>query len=249
MSLARNDLEAEGTNTICEALKVNNTLKELDLSGRVKSNIGGPAGAKHVADMLGVNVSLTSITLLDNQLGDEGWCAIFDALRGNPQSKIVEWNLSGEGINPTTVESLAAYVALSGSLTCQDGKKVFKAKLLSAKCKHCGLTQDEHSMKGSLMSINLSENVMGPDGARALAPAIAATGSLTKLSLARNMLEEEGTKSICEALNIKQILKELDLSGSYNGSSIGGPAGAKHVADMLTVNRSLTSLDLTSRTA
>ena len=58
MSLAGNQLEEEGTKAICEALKQNKTLKELSLS---VYTIGGEAGAKHVADMLGVNGALTKI--------------------------------------------------------------------------------------------------------------------------------------------------------------------------------------------
>ena len=58
LSLAWTKLEEEGTEAICEALKQNKTLKELDLSGHT---IGGEAGAKHVADMLGVNGALTKI--------------------------------------------------------------------------------------------------------------------------------------------------------------------------------------------
>ena len=58
LSLARNNLEEEGTKAICEALEQNTTLKELDIRG---SNIGGSAGAKHVAKMVGVNGALTKI--------------------------------------------------------------------------------------------------------------------------------------------------------------------------------------------
>ena len=65
MSLADNQLEEDGTKAICEALKQNKTLKELDLSGYclviLESKIGGAAGAKHVADMLGVNGALTQV--------------------------------------------------------------------------------------------------------------------------------------------------------------------------------------------
>ena len=48
--------------------------------------------------------------LRDNSLSTEGWCAIFDALRNNPQNKIAKWDLSplersgnliGQGITPT----------------------------------------------------------------------------------------------------------------------------------------------------
>ena len=69
MSLAGNELKEEGTKAICEALEQNKTLKELDLSG--SDNIGGAAGAKHVAKMLGVNGSLTVANLLGNRLDAE----------------------------------------------------------------------------------------------------------------------------------------------------------------------------------
>ena len=63
MSLDCNMSGEEGTKAICEALEQNTTLKELDLSGGNPSfnNIGGAAGAKHVAKMLGVNGALTKI--------------------------------------------------------------------------------------------------------------------------------------------------------------------------------------------
>jgi len=95
LSLARSMLGEEGTKAICEALEQNKTLKELDISGdEYEGNIGGSAGAKHVAKMLGVNGGLTSLNLSDNQLcgldqrGNgtytaEGITAIADALRVN----------------------------------------------------------------------------------------------------------------------------------------------------------------------
>jgi hypothetical protein len=62
LSLAENQLGEEGTKAICEALEQNTTLKELVISGALgHSNIGGSAGAKHVAKMLGVNGALTEV--------------------------------------------------------------------------------------------------------------------------------------------------------------------------------------------
>ena len=74
MSLAENKLEEEGTKAICEALEQNKTLKELDISGGYHSgsNIGGLAGAKHVAKMLGVNGGLTSIDVRQNYIAGDG---------------------------------------------------------------------------------------------------------------------------------------------------------------------------------
>ena len=57
------------------------------------------------------------VDLRGNKLGEEGWCAIFDALRDSPQNKIAKWDLERQGINPTIAKSLAAYMAVSASLT------------------------------------------------------------------------------------------------------------------------------------
>jgi Ran GTPase-activating protein (RanGAP) involved in mRNA processing and transport len=104
LSLAWNKLEEEGTKAICEALKQNKTLKELDLSGH--NNIGREVGAKHVADMLGVNGALTSVELRGNELGDEGWGAIFAAICGNKDSKIMSMDASPESIGPAGVRGV-----------------------------------------------------------------------------------------------------------------------------------------------
>jgi Ran GTPase-activating protein (RanGAP) involved in mRNA processing and transport len=73
LSLAENELGEEGTKAICEALEQNKTLKELDISNSPHrgsgSNIGGSAGAKHVAKMLGVNGALTTLNLSSNEIG------------------------------------------------------------------------------------------------------------------------------------------------------------------------------------
>ena len=112
------------------------------------------------------------------------------------------------------------------------------------------------------MQINLSDNALcglqyvgeghyygtyTAEGITAIANALKVHASVTKISLAANQLGEEGTKVICAALKANETLKELDLSGDADaGSNIGESAGAKHVADMLSANASLTSLDLSS---
>ena len=84
---------------------------------RLSDNKLGPEGAKALAPALAANASVTECNLCGNELKEEGWCAIFDALRDNPQSKITKWDLSSQGITPAIVKSLAAYVAVSASLT------------------------------------------------------------------------------------------------------------------------------------
>ena len=73
--------------------------------------------AKPLADALRVNTSLTEVDLRQNKFGTEGWCSIFDALAKSTTSKITKWDLFSEQIGPQVAKSLAAYLAVSTSLT------------------------------------------------------------------------------------------------------------------------------------
>jgi hypothetical protein len=118
MSLAENKLEEEGTKAICEALEQNKTLKELDISGghHSGSNIGGLAGAKHVAKMLGVNGGLTALDLSFNDLNDDGVSTVCDAIQSNKETKLASLNMGFNSIGPIGAKSVAAMVAVTGTL-------------------------------------------------------------------------------------------------------------------------------------
>jgi hypothetical protein len=101
ISLARNNLEEEGTKAICEALEQNTTLKELDISGHQEySNIGGSAGAKHVAKMVRVNDGLTALDLSCNDLKVEGVSAVCEAIQSNKETKLASLNMGASSIGP-----------------------------------------------------------------------------------------------------------------------------------------------------
>ena len=63
-----------------------NQLCGLDLNGRGTYTADGITA---IADALRVNGSLTSVELKGNNLGDKGWGAIFAAICGNKDSKIM----------------------------------------------------------------------------------------------------------------------------------------------------------------
>ncbi len=120
LSLAKNELGEEGTKFLCDALVGNNTLKELDLSGDISNsgfNIGGTAGAKHVANMLLVNGGLTKLSLAWNKLEEEGTKAICEALKQNKTLKELDLsgnkNLGGEAGTKHVADMLGVNGALS----------------------------------------------------------------------------------------------------------------------------------------
>ena len=208
INLAKNELGEEGTKAICEALEQNKTLKELDFSGGGIGNIGGSAGAKHVAKMLGVNSVLTECNLQSNRLGAKGWTAIFTALRDSKVSKISTWDLHAEDGIKASIKPLAEYIAVSGRLTALDlSSNYLQDEGIRAVCK---AIQSKKETK--LASLNLKNNGIGPGGANAVPAMVAVTGSLTELSIYSNRVGDEGVRAICEAIQSNKETKLTSLN-------------------------------------
>jgi hypothetical protein len=64
-------------------------------------------GINAIADALRVNGALTSLELRGNQLGDNGWGAIFAAVCGNKDSKITSLDAVSENIGPAGVKLIS----------------------------------------------------------------------------------------------------------------------------------------------
>ena len=98
----------------------------------------------------------------------------------------------------------------------------------------------------SCVQLDLGGNELGPEGAKALAPALAASGSLTSISkgglnLKNNSLGDKGWGAIfagvCSSKESK--ISSIDASGEHIG-----PEGAKLIAEALrtSVTTSLTKV-------
>ena len=108
LSLAKNELDDDGAEAISIGLKENKSLTKLDLSGKgYGDGLIGPRGAAALASAIAVNGALTSVEFRGNKLGDEGWGAIFAAICGNKDSKIMSMYVSGENIGPAGVNLIA----------------------------------------------------------------------------------------------------------------------------------------------
>jgi len=90
----------------------------------------------------------------------------------------------------------------------------------------------------------VEEGTYTAEGINALAEAVAVNASLTVLKLGPNKIGDDGAASIASALkeSTQSKLAELDLNGYGAEDMQIGPKGAKALADMLSVNGSLTSV-------
>ena len=96
-------------------------------------------------------------------------------------------------------------------------------------------------MSLSRAQLNLGENWLGPEGAEALAPAVAVSGSLTKILVGGNQLGDEGAIILCDALRESKVTKVQELGLANNRI---GPHGAKAVAAMAAFVGSVTRVDV-----
>jgi hypothetical protein len=96
-------------------IKGTDPVETLDLSRKSL----GVASAVVIASLIGVNGALTSVELRGNELGDEGWGAIFAAICGNKDSKIMSMDASSERIGPAGSKLIAEALrtSVTGALT------------------------------------------------------------------------------------------------------------------------------------
>ena len=165
-------------------LKGTDPVETLDLSGK---NLG-VASAVVIASLISVNGTLTSVKLRLNKLGDEGWGAIFAAICGNKDSKIMSLDAASENISPAGVKLIAEALrtSVTGSLTVTNllGNQLDaeSAKMLAEVAKQkgislCGIQRDQTTADFRNKGLKLSDTILL---ASDLSQAVV-TGSLTKI--------------------------------------------------------------------
>jgi hypothetical protein len=156
--------------------------------------------------------------------------------------------------NADGIKAIADAIAVSPSLACPVGGGTYRKPWFGSNCTRCKANKSEHTVKpSSLTSINLVANNLGPEGAKALAPAIRNSTSVTCLDVRNNSISGDGASQLSAAvlgnfkmekfntIPIKEMrtdsLTKLDLSGK-RVEVVGGMV----VAGLLPVMTSVTSV-------
>ncbi|XP_059818694.1 NACHT, LRR and PYD domains-containing protein 3-like isoform X1 [Hypanus sabinus] len=231
LSLNNNKLGDTGVKLVSAALmKSGCKLQELGLR-----DVGlTDSGAKDLVSALSTNKSLTELNLNDNKLGDLGVKLVSAALR-NPKRKIQKLWLRDVGLTDSGAEDLASALNTNPSLTelnlggnklGDSGVKLVSAALRNPECK---------IQKLWLWNVGLTDSAAGD-----LASALSRNPSLMVLSLNDNKLGDAGVKLVSAAL-LKSGCKLQEL-GLWNVGLTD--SGAKDLASALSMNPSLTELNL-----
>jgi len=238
-SVRGNNIKGSGA-AFGEALKVNSSLKELNMRACSLEADDG----KGLAGGLAIHASLTELNLMENKL-----CSLGDIGRGT--------------YDATGITALAGALGVCVSLTSISllGNKFDdEAALMLLKIKEekpmlltlCGLKPEQ-------TEANFYGLDMGPAEAKLLAPELAVHPSLRSVSLAANQLcgldnlgrgtyDATGIKALADALSVTASLTSVSLVGNQlcgldvRGRGTYDATGIKALADALSVTASLTSV-------
>jgi hypothetical protein len=199
----------EGAIAIAEALKINKTLTEMYLE---INNIGDD-GAKALAEALIVNETLLKLSLRDNFIRSDGIVAIANALIENKTLLYLDLGLLYSFEDQVGIIAIGNALEINRTLTelnlCHTINNE-SAKVIAEALKK----------NNTLTKLNLSENKIESDGGIAIADALKINTKLLELNLSENKIESDGGIAIADALKINTKLLELNLSYnqlSYNG--------------------------------
>jgi Ran GTPase-activating protein (RanGAP) involved in mRNA processing and transport len=232
-------------------LRVHQTLNRLDLRCVPLSVDGGKA----IAEALRWNTSITSLSLPEGQLGDEGVEHIAAALEANEAAAVSYVNLSDNGVAVRGAQALAQALRPASTLTSLDGigmSGTYFRQLRGVDPIHSlelkGLGDVDSPIIGRLLESNTtltaldlgaSSNNMGKLWGRAVADALLTNTTLTALNLGSNGLGDAGGAAVAEALHGRNFkIRSLTVSSNRLGKAAG-----RGLAGVLANEANLTMLD------
>eukprot|EP01063_Lacrimia_lanifica_P024128 TRINITY_DN32091_c0_g1_i1.p1 TRINITY_DN32091_c0_g1~~TRINITY_DN32091_c0_g1_i1.p1 ORF type:complete len:706 (+),score=241.17 TRINITY_DN32091_c0_g1_i1:65-2182(+) len=223
---------AESVVMIGEALRVNTSLKELNLESCSLT----AENVVFFAKALAANTTLKSLNLSRNELGDAGVSAVAKALTARTNIRLLD--LSETTMTHLAVEDLAGLLDTCPNLQTlvmednhigHEGVKWLAAKLrgvcpltalnlnrtkLEAKGVKCLAEAIQLSPVHYLRDLQLASNAAGTEAALALTKALCLGNSLASLDLCNNDISEQIEETLCHVLVSNPHLPYIYLKGN-----------------------------------
>ena len=217
-------------------------------------------GIQAIANALKGNGSLTTLIIYSNNLGDEGVGSIASALTESTASQLESIDLRNNNIGSKGAESLAAWLAVTGSLTSIDlsdnalfpNGEVPSSSLIGDSLETGAKVRMNEVYDGELTVLKEANDegnvhIGDPTGIQAIADALRVTGSLTSVSLLGNKFDVETASMLLKIKEEKPSLRTLcgltheETELKYIDSDLG-PADAMLLAPEISVMGSLTEV-------
>eukprot|EP01012_Entosiphon_sulcatum_P064771 TRINITY_DN93621_c0_g1_i1.p1 TRINITY_DN93621_c0_g1~~TRINITY_DN93621_c0_g1_i1.p1 ORF type:complete len:418 (+),score=88.88 TRINITY_DN93621_c0_g1_i1:71-1324(+) len=196
----------------------------LDLKGR---RLGECEGWAAIVDAL-VSCSPSAIDLTDNRMGDAEFATLLQRLRSARSINASRNSIGTQGAAATisALDIIRGVTELDLSSNNIDNEDALR--LIEVLQHH------------SVISLSLSNNVIGSEGAVALAQRLSNASTIARLDLSFNGIGDEGASAIVAAMESgRSSVVSVDLS--YNGLS---NEGVTALVDAIRGNTSITSLNV-----
>ena len=254
---------AEAGMAMGRALALSTGLTELDLSDLSKHEWSSRARrdnptifakrvfAKRIANGLSANKALTSVNILNNNIGTEQANELIAIMASKSSLKTLCGFIGDETELDLSKKRLSAGCAVLVANEVKNSRSLVSANLLDnnldiAHAQHLATILKEHETlkslcgnKGDETELNMNGKNLGADGAIMLAPEMIANLVLVKCNLSRNKLGDYGTMTIAEALKGNHTLTELNLSQNFIET-----LGALEMAKAIPTMSALTNLNM-----
>lgn len=232
--LAGNEIGDDSLLAFSNAAVCNRDLTKIDFSW----NHVGPQGTNCLWRCFQRN-PLVHFSLMANNIEDMGTIHLCDAMQrfgGRSQTTL---NLYRNNITHRGAEAIGKLlehnniileVNLTGNTIGHKGMQALKQSLVTGE-EDC-----------SLRSLNLSNNLLGDDGAIQLAELIAANGSsLISIDCSNNGITDKGATAIVKALQSNSNLQMIDCQGN-----LFGPKAVAAVEELVRTTKTLKSLNISN---
>ena len=208
-------------------------------------------------------------SLGSNSLKDEGTIAVCNALKDSKVSKLKELVLSRNLIKVSGAESVAAYLAVTASVTCVDvrgnniagdgASELSAAVLANTKIEVFNEIPIKEMRADALTELDLKGKGIGVEGGMVVAGLVPVMGSLTSLDLSSNSLCSVTETGYIKASKVQGasfnvgdkvmyegkemiVSRAKDSDGDIKMTNLPDLSGVNAIADALRVNGSLTSV-------
>ena len=212
---------------ISDCLKINKSLKELNMSG----NIITSNGAKEIATAIRVNTTLEKLDLSCNRISNDGVSFISDGLKNN--NSLQELNISRNEITSEGAQYIAEAIQVNTTLE--------KINVSCNAISDDGAAAISYSLQfnTSLQELNMSRNEITSEGAKKITEVIQMNTTLKHLDLSINKIVDDGANFISDGFQFNTSLQELNISHNCITNK-----GINEITEAIQINSTLQNINI-----
>ena len=254
----------EGSKRLAEAIQINTTLQELNIS----KNYISKEGVMRIVEACTINKTLHKLVCTHNNLSKSGLAAINEYIRKENAVQIFEASWNSIGSKNSQLAIKRTFQSLCVQQTDNDNipeelwfideiEEKYRREFLhccfdeylnaeSVNLSSMGISKFEVviisdclKINNTLCELNLSSNRITVEGAKRFAEVIKVNTTLERLNISHNAISDGGIIAISDCLKINSRLCELNLS-----SSCITVEGSKRLAEAIQINTTLQELNI-----